>query len=500
MSTPPADLGVPSGPDASPGADAPPGSLTPTDAVARPAAPRGRRGRHVRTRGEDGASTVPDAGEAAAEAPPEGRPSQARSVAHLLLASGVLPLVSLATGPLLARVLGLEGRGHLSAVLAPVALVPYLLAFGLGDGAAYLVARRGRRPGDVALVLGGLGAAAGALGAGVLWLLAPVLLQKYPEGITLLRLLGLTLVPAMALSIVQSARVGEGRYDLLVAERWISGLSRLAALLSLAVAGALTVTTGAWAQVGVLLVAQCTALVALSRPRPRWREANEIARSGIAYGSRAWGGELSGFVVLRLDQTVMLPLAGAGQLGLYVVAVALAEVPTLLLGDLRRVLLTEVAASRDAAVAARACRLALLAIGVPVVLGMAATPFLIPLLFGSEFAGAVPMAVVLLGASMFSGLNMFLGGSISALGRPGAQSAAQVASLVVAVLGIALIAPFGGMGAAWASLASYLTATVFMLVLFRRLTGHRIREVVVPRRADVAFLSSSALRLLRRNR
>ncbi|NIZ92160.1 lipopolysaccharide biosynthesis protein, partial [Kineococcus rubinsiae] len=435
---------------------------------------------------------------APADAPATERPSQVRSVVHLLLAAGVLPLVSLATGPLLARVLGLEGRGHLSAVLAPVALVPYLLSFGLGDGAAYLVARRGRRPGDVALVLGGLGAAAGALGAAVLWLLAPVLLARFPEGIQLLRLLGLTLVPAMALSIIQATRVGEGRYDLLAAERWISGLSRLAVLLGLAVGGALTVTSGAWAQVGVLLVAQCTALVALSRPRARWREANEIARSGVAYGSRAWGGELSVFIVLRLDQTVMLPLAGASQLGLYVVAVALAEVPTMLLGDLRRLLLTEVAATRDARIAARACRLALLAIGVPVVLGMAATPFLIPLLFGSEFAGAVPMAVVLLGASMFSGLNLFLGGSISALGRPGAQSAAQAASLVVAVLSIGLIAPFGGMGAAWGSLASYLTGSVFMLVLFRRLTGERIRDVVVPRRADAAFLASSVLRMVRR--
>ncbi|NAZ88486.1 lipopolysaccharide biosynthesis protein, partial [Kineococcus indalonis] len=428
-----------------------------------------------------------------------GRRGSLHSVLHVVLAGGVLPLVSLATGPLLARTLGLEGRGHLSAVLAPVALVPYVLSIGLGDGASYLVARRGKRPADVALVLGLFGAGTGALGALALWLLAPVLLADYPRGIGLLRALGLTLVPAMALGVVQAARTGEGRYDLLVRERWIAGLSRLAALGGLALAGALTVASGAWAQVLLLVVAQCAALSGLSRPRARWRQAREIAREGTRFGSRAWGGELAVFVILRLDQTVMLPLAGAGQLGLYVVAVSLAEVPTMLLGDLRRLLLAEVAARRDAQLAARACRLAVVAVGLPVLAGMALTPLVVPLLFGSEFAGAVPMAVVLLSASVFSGLNLFLGGSISALGSPGTQSRAQMVSLLVAVLGIALIPPFGGMGAAAGSLLAYAAGTVVMVAVFRRLTGLPLRAVVVPQRADVAFLVSSVTRRFRRS-
>ncbi len=436
----------------------------------------------------------------AGERPGKGRArGSVRSVAHVVLAGGVLPLVSLATGPLLARTLGLEGRGHMSAVLAPVALIPYMLSVGLGDGASYLVARRGRHPADVALVMGALGALTGAVGALVLWLLAPVLLADYPEGIGLLRALGLTLVPAMALANVQATRTGEGRYDLLARERWFAGLSRLIALGGLALAGSLTVVSGAWAQVLLLVTAQCVALTGLRRPRTRWREVKEIAREGTRFGSRAWGGELAVFVILRLDQTVMLPLAGAGQLGLYVVAVSLAEVPTMLLGDLRRLLLSEVAVHRDAALAARACRLSVVAVGLPVLCGMALTPLVIPLLFGSDFSGAVPMAVVLLGGSVFSGLNLFLGGSISALGSPGTQSRAQLASLVVAVLGIGLIVPFGGLGAAVASLLAYLAGTIVMVAVFRRLTALPVRAVVVPRREDVVFLLTTVTGRFRRS-
>lgn len=418
-----------------------------------------------------------------------------RSALQLVVAGGILPLVSLATGPLLAHFLGPEGRGYLSAVLAAVLLMPFVLAFGLTDAATFLVARRKQQVGTVAFTVGVTQAVSGLLGAALLWLLAPVILAGYPPGIVLLQLASLSLVPMMALRSIGGARVGEGRYDLLVAEKWTVGVGRLMVLIVLAVGGALTVTTATFAQVGIMVASQLVLLIGLSRPRVRWRHLRALGGSAYAYGFKSWGGEVSNVLIWRLDQVVLLPLAGAAQLGYYAVAVSLAEVPRMLVNDLRTILLAEVASSGDANAAARACRLSVVALSIPVAAFMAVTPLFLPLLFGEAFSPAVPMAEVLLLGTIPTGVSMFIAGSISALGNPGLQSRVRAVGVLVVVVGLAVLAPLlGGMGAALTTLVAAVAVNMMLVFAFWRITGIGPLTLVVPRPSDVRTLIGTVRR------
>jgi O-antigen/teichoic acid export membrane protein len=428
------------------------------------------------------------------------RPNTRRSALQLVVAGGILPLVSLATGPLLAYYLGPEGRGYLSAILAAVLLMPFVLAIGLTDAATYLVARRKQHAGTVAATVGAVQALTGLAGAALLWLLAPVIMSEYPPGIVLLQFSSLALIPMMALRSIGGARIGEGRYDLLVAEKWTVGLGRLAVLVVLAIGGALTVANATFTQIGVMVASQLVLLIGLARPKLRWRQLRALGGAAYSYGFKSWGGELSNVLIWRLDQVVLLPLAGAAQLGYYAVAVSLAEVPRMLVNDLRTILLSEVASTGDTHAAARACRMSVVALTVPVLIFMAITPYVLPLLFTEAFQPAVPMAEVLLLGTIPTGVSIFIAGSISALGRPGLQSRVRAVGVVVVVVGLVVLAPLlGGMGAALTTLAAALAVNVGLVLAFWRITGIGPLSILVPRPEDVRTLVG-AVRRRRRKR
>ncbi len=418
-----------------------------------------------------------------------------RSVLQLVVAGGVLPFLALATGPLLAYYLGPEGRGYLSAILAAVLLMPFVLAVGMTDAANYLVARRKQHVGTVAFTVGSAQVVTALFGVVVLWLLAPVIMASYPPGIVLLQLAALSIIPMMALRSIAGARTGEGRYDLLVAEKWIVGIGRMLVLVVLAVGGVLTVASATLTQIVVMVAAQLVVLIGLSRPRLRWRRVKALGGAAYAYGLKSWGGEISTVLIWRLDQVVLLPLAGAAQLGYYAVAVSLAEIPRMLVNDLRTILLSEVAASQDAQAAAKACRMSVVALAVPVFTFMAITPFFLPLLFTQAFSPAVPMAEVLLLGTIPTGVSIFIAGSISALGRPGLQSRVRVVGVVIVVVGLAVLAPlFGGMGAAITTLVAAVAVNAGLLYAFWKTTGIGPLSVIIPRRSDIRTLVGAVRR------
>ena len=79
------------------------------------------------------------------------------------------------------------------------------------------------------------------------------------------------------------------------------------------------------------------------------------------------------------------------------------------------------------------------------------------LLYGDQFADAVPQARLLLVGMLLGGAAGVASGYLYARGRPGLNSVAMGVGLVVTVvLDLVLIPVYGGMGAAAASTAAYL--------------------------------------------
>jgi O-antigen/teichoic acid export membrane protein len=112
------------------------------------------------------------------------------------------------------------------------------------------------------------------------------------------------------------------------------------------------------------------------------------------------------------------------------------------------------------------------------VLTAAATPLMalgavvvLPLLYGEAFAGAVlPTCVLLVGLTV-EGAAAVASAYLWGIGRPGANSAAMAAGvLVTVVLDVLLIPRHGAMGAAIASSSAYLVTTAVLVVLTDRLS------------------------------
>jgi O-antigen/teichoic acid export membrane protein len=423
------------------------------------------------------------------------------TVARTTAANVAVPVSALITGPLLARYLGPTDRGALAAVLVPLQLIGIVAAIGLPEAVAYTVARR-RAPLRQVLRSGlTIGLISGVAAGLVLVVLAPVLLRNAPEYVGLMRWMCLLVVFSMAMAVVRAVAQGVGRFDLVNAERWLSVVTRVPLLVLLAVTGALTVPSAAWATYGTGAAAMLVLWLVVRERQAPVEPAPRLTRGLLSFGAQAWVGTIASMLVLRLDQALLAPLVGAAQLGYYVVAVSLAEVPSTLQLAVRDVMFTTAASRRDPHVIARSNRVLIVITLAVACAGAVVTPWVLPLLFGDGFEPAVRMAQILLFASVAAGVSLVVGAGLLSMGRPRARSIAQILGLVVNVaLLVVLVPSMGAIGAAWTAVASYTFTGLAAVLLFTRDTGVSVADCLLPRRGDLHTIARLARRLASRAR
>ena len=403
--------------------------------------------------------------------------------------------LGLITGPILARGLGPSGRGTLTAILVPLFLASWVAALGLPAFARRSAAREGR-PRALVTTLAGLGLASG----GLVFLAAPTIASTLAEGREVvydLLLLGFALLPALIVGNVLVAVVGGlERWRLTIAAQLVPPIATLVGLIVLWTTGNLTVGSAAVASIGGQLLVFLPTGLAL-RGDGRFRFEPRLARRALAFGMRAWPGQLSSLANARLDQLLMIPLVDPADLGFYVVAWTVATGPSVL-GRAFATALSPRVARGDAEIVRTGSRilLPLVVAGTGVI--AAVTPIALPLLFGSAFEPAVGLAWVLLCSSIAHQGAIFLGEALSASGRPGTYAMGHVVALAVTLPGLIVLLPaLGVYGAAIVSVGAYLAQFSFILVAARRRFGGSHLDFLVPRRADVRRLRS-ALPPLRR--
>jgi O-antigen/teichoic acid export membrane protein len=193
----------------------------------------------------------------------------------------------------------------------------------------------------------------------------------------------------------------------------------------------------------------------------------------------------------RLDQMLMAGLLPARVLGLYVVAVAWSSGATApLLNALGAVLFPRVASQptpeQQARALAQGSRLAILASLILAVAIIALTPRMVPLLFGSKFAAAIPAALVLVVAGAISAFNLVTEEGLKGLGCPSAVMWAEFGGLVVTAVSLWLmLRPLEIMGAALASLFGYSAVAILLIACERSLTGYSLASLLCPTVGEV---------------
>jgi O-antigen/teichoic acid export membrane protein len=226
-----------------------------------------------------------------------------------------------------------------------------------------------------------------------------------------------------------------------------------------------------------------------------------VARRTLVTGLSYHAGPACSYLLLRIDVFLLAAQAPARSVGVYALAVGVAETARFAADSLSQVALPRQAQADDeraVAVTVRTTRIAAL-IGICSTLVVAAAaPVAVPLAYGRAFSSAVPPLLLLLPGVLVLSIARPASVHLLRARRPRYVVAPSAAGLVVNVaVNLALIPVLGAAGCAIASSAGYVAMAAYQLRLFGSVSGTRVR-LLLPGRADAGLCLSAARGVLSR--
>lgn len=215
-----------------------------------------------------------------------------------------------------------------------------------------------------------------------------------------------------------------------------------------------------------------------------------LLRSMLGFGTQIGMVNLIGLLNYRVDVFMIQYFVGISGVGLYSVAVSLAEMLWFLSSAISIAAYARIGrASMDCAadLTARGIRHSLFVVAVAAVLLFLMADPLIPLIYGSRFKETVvPLRIMLPGAAAYGLASIFSAFFTNQLGKPKISLYIAGFSLVVGFLiGILLIPRWGLAGAAWATTISYTMSVMVAVLTFVKMTGFSVPQLLMIRVEDL---------------
>lgn len=423
-----------------------------------------------------------------------------------LVAKLVTVAANFIVGVIIARALGPVGKGGYTLVHQVVGLLVVVLGLGLATSNVYFVARRKVSPKAATANSFALAIATGAVAtvACLLFISGPLAPE---DGYSLAMA-----ITASALFVATSLFAWIG-----AAAVGLSGLRPQAIAGICSVTVVLVGSLVLW-QVGLLsalfvialgVVGQLTAVAVvlwLERGRmfslkPDFR----AFRSMVGYSAKSYFVSLVGYLHLRQDILILGWMTDKTTVGVYSVAVGVAEIARYIPVVLSSALFaraSQIDRDEGSHVSARMSRLTVLLVLGTVALFAGVAPALIPLVYGGAFAEASTVLLVLLpgvvAISIAEVPSSYLFSREVIYWRTSA-----VMVLVNVAINLFAIPRFGVLGAASASSLTYTIFAAVIIYLMKRESGLRYSDILVPRVEDVRsafrvigrYLSRGARRL-----
>lgn len=399
------------------------------------------------------------------------------------------PAGAILTAPILARGLGLTERGDLAGATAPFLLAVAAATFGLPEAMVFLTARAACVDRRVLLRAALVLALAGGIAAGGLALLVSPALRTADA--RLASWLCLALLPfCLGIGAVRGAAMGVHAWTRVSLEKILTATSRLAAIGCLYLTGNLGVVSGALAIAGSMVIGTAAyAGVFANRRGSAFPRPLHPSAELLGFGLRYWSGSLAGTLLSRLDQVLMVPLTSSAELGLYAVAVSIAEVALILNLALKDIMLATEAGDGNRERVASFARISTLltsALGVAV---LVLSWFAVEPLFGPEFTGSRQIIATLILGVILGNPGSICGAGMSGWGRPGLRSISVAAAAVLNFVLVLLLVPaFGGLGAAYATVAGNALAGNLNIYLCRRYFAMPMKSFYGVRASDLRVL------------
>jgi O-antigen/teichoic acid export membrane protein len=410
-----------------------------------------------------------------------------------MLAGGLL------AGIIVARVLGAEGLGTLTVINVTVALVLQLGCAGLPSANTYFISRDRRELAPIWANALLFGFAAGSVLAAVMAFLAylrPSLFGNVPVQLILIAAVSIPfqLVTFLGLNVLLGIdSVGQFNLMDVLAQAFVL-LNTVTALLVLGTGLVLLVALNTVASVLVCVAVMLVIGRAIAKERGgrAFRLEAELLRRMARYGMKFHVAVVASLLIFRADLLIVNHFRGEAEAGGYSVASQVAMLLMMLPGVIATLIFPRVTAARDVEgrLIMRATRHTSF---VMLVVCLAAAPiaFLLPLLYGAEFADVPVQVLILLPGVYLVGVESVLVQHFSGTGLPAAIPLFWLATLALNVLLNFMFVPsFGARAAALSSTISY--ALIFLLVAlyFRARTGNRFSQTFIMRSGELRELFS----------
>lgn len=423
------------------------------------------------------------------------RNSFARHGVATVLVTAATMALGLLTGILIARTIGPDGRGALTAVLTTVQLLGWLFGMGCGKAVTYALSRDhaagGRLLSTWTLIL--LPVAAVAIGVG--YLLLPALLAAQPaETLALARLYLPMIAMALLSELMLGLILGDQDFRSFNALNFLQPAGVALIYVALWTAGRFTVEAAVIVQAAMSTLVLVVATALLVRRHGIGRPDPALGRQTVWYALRTHGDVVGGVITQRLDLLIIPAFLSAAQVGLYALATSLSWLIVSLSGALATVVMPAAArrgqSGRELVLNSLQATFAiggLLGGGLFVFADIA-----IGLVYGPSFAdSALPLRLLLPGAVLYAAASILLNG-LYAENRPFTATLANLLGMLVTLAGLLLFLRSGGiLAAAIVSTVAYTLVFVTAATLYRRATGLPWR-VFLP---DPAMLAALPRRL-----
>lgn len=400
-----------------------------------------------------------------------------RDTARGVLASIVQQGLVLLSGVLVARLLGVEGRGHLALLWLVSLILSTLGQLGLPLALTYWIAKAPRLSRATVRSLVGPAALQAIVLLGLQAATLQLLVGDEDDSVRLAALFTLPLVPALlarqyALAIV----LGQQRFRAFNLIRSLPLALYAVAVLALFVAstGNLPVLALTFTAVHVLTGSLSLQHALAGLPRvPSESDPPPVRSEMVRFGLKSMFGSTSSLESFQLDQAVVGLFISPAALGLYVVGLAFTNLPRFIARSIGFVAFPHVASHPDPVAARRAMwrftALALVSCAAIVGALEATVGWLVPLLFGQEFSPSIEIARILLVSVLLAGVRRVLTEGARGAGHPGVGAVAEGVTWVCLVPAAAILAPaFGAKGVALALVASSALGLVGLVAALQR--------------------------------
>ncbi len=408
-----------------------------------------------------------------------------RSVGGSLIASVSVQLLLVASGVLVARALGPEGRGYLALLIVIAGICLLVAGLGLPAAVTYYIARdqAQARPIATALLVPGIVQTVCALVMQFVLLVAFV--GDSPHAVKVAAGFSLLCAPSyLALAYGLAILQGQQRFRAFNVLRTIPTLVYVggvcaafsmedAALVPVTIAWSVGNFVGGFAALGIAV---------RGLPTSASREHSPSLGQMTKFGLRGLVGSTSPVDQFRLDQAVVGLFLNPVALGLYVVAQAFTIFPRLAAQSVGLVGFPRVASQSDISKARRTMwQFFVIGVVLAAIISGLLELFageLVTLFFGHAFGDAVEITQILILASFFMAARRVLTDGLTGLGRPGLGTLAEVVSWILLIPALATLLPEYGVNGVAMSLAIAWGASLLFLFVLALVVGTRISDAV----------------------